>query len=409
MYTQASHRTPHLSIVMDPRLVRFGLSASMATIASLGVVYGQTLALLPLLVLAWRHAHSSWVYLLAYQIFIFATFPDLASGLANQYQWSGPLLTGLAYGAVALWASLFALPGLICFAWRDHPTALRRFFAAAGAWLLLPAALAPVYVLHPVLAAGDWFPGDGWYGLLKMAAVLLILAMADTPKRLLCFAVAAGVVWLVTAMPNAHTPQSAIRGVDVRLGRPAVGLADRASQLQILGAAVERAMREGADVVITPELVVLQSDGSLNAWQNIANRLAERYRATIWTGAGILDNGELLNLTGSTDPSQAPVAALVPLPFVMWKPWRGLPSPWSDGPRWRKTPTGTHLGFLFCFESLTPAAWMERANQLPGHKVVAFISSQWWAASPRVGSVLDTSARSFAQLMAADYVSAVTR
>jgi len=319
-------------------------------------------------------------------------------------------VTVAAYGAVAVWATLFALPGLVCFAWRDHSSAAGRLLSATAAWVLLPAIMAPIFVLHPVLAAGEWFPGDGWYGLLKMSAVLLILAMANTPKRLLGFVIGACFIWLVTVKPHdTQTPQSAIRGIDVTLGRPAVGLADRASQLQILGAGVERAMREGAEVVITPELVVLQSDGSLSAWQNIANRLADRYRATIWTGAGIVDNGELLNLVGSTDPSQAPVAALVPLPFVMWKPWHGLPSSWSDGPRWRKTPTGTHLGFLFCFESLTSAAWMERANQLPGHKVVAFISSQWWAASPRVGSVLDTSARSFAQLIAADYVSAVAR
>jgi len=392
---------------VDRWALRSALTLALAAAAGVGVLYGQTLALLPLLVIAWRISPSRLIYIAGYQAFIFTTFPDIALGLANHRHLDGPLGVLLAINAVAVWAFIFALPGLALFGWRNEARLGRRTLAAVTAWIVVPTLISPLIVLHPVLAAGAWFPGTGFYGLALMLLLFCAFAMVNSWAQCAALAIVSACLALVLGDKRELTAPEDITGLRVDLGAPGLNSADRIIYLERLKDSTDMALKAGYKVVIGPEMAVFDQDGTLNAWQSESRRLANRYGAEIWTGASITVDGDLFNMAGSTDANHDIVTALIPLPFVLWKPWQGLPASWSHDRRWRQLADGRRLGFLFCYEALTPATWVERMNDSAHDKTLAFVSNQWWAASPRAGITLDVAARAFARLTDARYVTAV--
>lgn len=386
-----------------------GAAVLLAGIAAFGVAAFSSLALLPLLVLAWRIAPDRLTFILAYQTFILVLFPDLGAGFARHGGNEG--LVDAIGGQVLVggWALILALPGLCCFRWRAESSFRKRMIGAVVAWIAAPLAIAPLVVLHPIAAAGEYFPGAGYWGLLFTALCLVGLAALPARAAIGLVSIGATVALFLNVLIETPRTDSSIVGVGLAIGRPAAKQAELAKQIFSATRAVERALGGGANVVILPELFARQSDGSLNAWDQEAGRLASKYRAAIWTGAEFDFQGELLNIAAVHGGVAPPVAAQVPLPFILWKPWRGLPPTFWDVPHWRELPRGGNIGFLFCYESISLATWLERPRRPEGPATLAFISSQWWTVSSRVGSVLDTSARSMAKLMGVGYVTAVSR
>ncbi|MEO8383630.1 MAG: hypothetical protein ABI583_00200 [Betaproteobacteria bacterium] len=389
------------------------LAFLLAVAAAAGVRLLDSLALLPVLVIAWRLAPSALTYAFIYQLFILVLFPDLGAGLANHYQLTGFGWRVLGQLAVGLWALLLAVPGLVAFRWRSDSRFNVRVLAALGAWVVMPSLLSPLMVLHPVQAAGDWLPASGYIGLAVMA--LFILALAVMPWRVLApcaviplsLSIILNVAYLYRS--DKEESKAVIHGLSLSLGRPSNVPSERAGQLRQAVNALETRLRQGAEVVVTPELLVRNRDGSMHAWQRELDRLTRKYPAMVWTGAEVWDREEVFNLAGAAGSDASPVAALVPLPFVMWKPWSGLPSTWSDDNRWRRLNDREQIGFLFCYEALTPAAWLERLRRPDRPGTLVFLSSQWWASGDAVGQVLSTSARAFARLAGVRYRQAVAR
>lgn len=389
------------------------LAFLLALAAGASVRLFDSLVLLPALVVAWRLAPSAWSYVFCYQLFILVLFPDLGAGLANHYQLAGIGWRVFGQLAVGLWALLLAVPGLAAFQWRADPRIKVRIQAAAGAWVVFPFFLAPLMVLHPVQAAGEWLPATGYIGLALMLPIIVALATMPWRGLAACAAVVVPLCLMFNVAqllrPDNAGPRADILGLSFSFGKPSEVASVRADQLLQAADEVEARLSHGAEVVVTPELLVRNRDGSLIAWQRELERLTRKYRAVIWTGAEVWDGDEILNLAGPVGSAAAPVAALVPLPFVMWKPWAGLPSTWADDTRWRHLNNHEVIGFLFCYESLTPAAWLERLHRPDGPGTVVFMSSQWWASSDTVGQVLSASARAFARLAGVRYRQAISR
>lgn len=386
-------------------------SAAIALCAAAGLLAHVTLAALPLLVLAWRLAPTWAVFAVTTMCFGVAAFPDGGLGLANFLGIdSGPLRWACAT-IPALWGLAAFAPATAAVQWRDDTRAWVRASAAGGAWFMGPIVIAPIVALHPLLAAGAWFPNTGPAGLATMAALLLALSLMRNIA--IPSGMALGVAMLARALESAM-PASApyVAGIDLARaiqeplkGKPA------ARVVFLLGSAEER-LRQGARTVILPESIVHLADGSADAFEAGAQRLAERYGATIWVGVDGNAAGRDLSLLFPIAPRSAlPHAEIEPLltmPLTLWKPWHGLPPGlWAARPRRIPIEVGA-VAPLICFEALTPFAWAERAGGVRPI-AVAFVSNQWWTASPAVGRVLQNSAGEFARLQGATLLTAVAK
>jgi hypothetical protein len=398
----------------DRRAVKQSVALSAAAIAfcaAAGLLAHLTLAALPLLVLAWRLAPAWAVFAVATMCFGVAAFPDGGLGLANFLGIEdGPLRWACA-PVPALWGLAAFAPATAAVEFRDEPRAWVRVAAAGGAWFMGPIVVAPIVALHPLLAAGAWFPNTGALGLAAMAALLLALSLMRNIA--IPIGMALGVAMLARAMePTVAAIPPRVAGIDLARAVQEPLKGKPAARVLLLLGSTEESLREGARTVILPESIVQLADGSADAFEAGARRLADRYGATIWVGVHGDSGGRDLSLLFPIAPGSArPPAEIEPLltmPLTLWKPWHGLPPGlWAARPRRIPTEAGA-VAPLVCFEALSPFAWLERAGGIQPI-AVAFLSNQWWTASPAVGRVLQNSASEFARLQGAILLTAIAK
>lgn len=391
-----------------------GFSPTVVTVligvaTGLLISFGDWWIALLALVLMRRLAVRPLDYMLGYVAFAVAAWPDIAGGFARQYGHDGPATSLLGLIGLMAWGALLSLPGLFRFDDRRDPRFHVRAVNNALAWLILPWMLAPVVVLHPVMAASELFPATGRVGLIAMALIVVMLGTVS-------WQYVVGALLALIAVIVSHGDQSlrgppkAIAAVNAQHFAPFHGQPGRVEQLLTLLGDVRRALDAGARIVITPELTVAAADGTFDGFKEGVARQVADLGAAVWVGTDVQLDGRRHNaMVGIGDTSDTPfVSALVPLPFVMWKPWQALPA-WDAGPRWRQTDVGP-LTFMICYESVSALAWIERLRGASlGHGTVAFVSSQWWTTSTRPNTVLSRGAKNFARLTGSAYVSAVGR
>jgi len=386
-------------------------SAAIALCAAAGLLAHLTLAALPLLVLAWRLAPAWAVFAVATMSFGVAAFPDGGLGLANFLGIEdGPRRWACAT-IPALWGLAAFAPATAAVPFRDDSRAWVRVTAASGAWFMGPIVIAPIVALHPLLAAGAWFPSTGALGLTAMAALLFALSLMRNIA--IPSGMALGIAMLARAMEPAVAPiPPRVASIDLARAIQELWEGKPAARVVVLLGSAEEWLRQGARTVIFPESIVHLADGSADAFEAGAQRLADRYGATIWVGVDGDAGGRDLSLLFPIAPRGAPppkeIEPLLTMPLTLWKPWHGLPPGlWAARPRRITTEVGA-VAPLICFEALTPFAWAERAGGVRPI-AVAFVSNQWWTASPAVGRVLQNSASEFARLQGATLLTAIAK
>ncbi len=340
-----------------------------------------------------------------------AAFPDGGLGLANFLGIEdGPLRWGCAT-IPALWGLAAFAPATAAVQWRDDTRAWVRVAAASAAWFMGPIIIAPIVALHPLLAAGAWFPNTSALGLAAMAALLLALCLMTNIA--IPIGMALGVAILARAMEPALPPSALhVAGIDLARAGQALWKGKPAARVVFLLGSAEESLRQGARTVILPESIVHLADGSADAFEAGAQRLADRYGATIWVGVDGDAGGRNLSLLFPIAPRVAlppkEIEPLLTMPLTLWKPWHGLPPGlWAARPRRIASESGA-VAPLICFEALSPFAWAERAGGVRPI-AVAFVSNQSWTASPAVGRVLQNSASEFARLQGGALLTAVAR
>lgn len=364
---------------------------------------------LPLLVLAWRLAPGALTYAVTAVVFAFAAFPDAGLGFANLYGITDSLTRGACQLLTAVWGLATFSPAIAAIRWRDHALLGVRIAAAIGAWIVGPALLASIVVMHPALAAGAWFPGTGVAGALFM--LLLITVISTTLKPALPASVAASIALVTQLSAAVPSRPPAVVAMDTAVGAPSAKHSVRAGQLGAVLAQLERELRDGARTVILPETLLRISDGSARAFTSAAANLADAHGATVWVGIEGQDGPGIASALfpiGREAATSDPVQPLTLMPLTMWKPWTGLPRGFRDLSARRLLTDAGPVSAIFCYEAISVPAWAMRLRQ-DRPVAIAWVSNQWWADSPAVGRVLAVAAGDLARLEGTALLTAIAR
>lgn len=294
-----------------------------------------------LLVIAWRLGArtrlAGWAILAGWY---------LGAGSAMPSGWLAFFGNNLGWAGWAIWAAVAASPVLI-FPARLAPHALG---AAAVA-----AAVTPVGMMSPLLAASGFFPGGGWWGL---AGALVILMLPSIPNKRL-FAMGGVLVALWGPIQNAAfeakrpTPPEGAWAVETREGaQPSLAVEWFGRQGRIADLARD-GVEHGARLTVTPE-------GTVDAWDIWAKVAWEDVAAASRQHGGMVLLGVYRQTKNGWQDGLMDVAsgeiygATVPMPVSMWRPWSRdghFPFDLSQLARRIPTPVGD-AAYLLCFEEL---------------------------------------------------------
>jgi hypothetical protein len=276
---------------------------------------------------------------------------------------------------------------------------------AANGWrtitAILVSTLPPLGIigwLSPITAAGLWFPGMAWAGLLLTLGLCWTLA---ENRRI--GALALGFVSIVAnVIYRPPCPPPGWIGVNTQVG-PASN--DLMEQYARLSAWISQARRQagGAKVVVLPETVAADDwDGTrFIIGESIPPERTWLVGASIRNHQGLWD-AVLLARKGRAPPDPV-FTAVLPLPVSMWKPWAldGYKASWWQEPR---TIEGQRTLAVICYDQLLVWPWLEALLQRPS--VIIAPSNGWWARGSSIPAIEAASTLAWSRLMAVPIISA---
>lgn len=299
-------------------------------------------ALSPLSVVLWRTAESRRAASnLALCYYSGAVLPGLCClGLQGYGRTSSLELIAAACVAVAVavapWAALWS-QGL-----RRRPWAtLLRTYAILGC--SAAPVLGIVGIANPLTAAGLWFPGCGWWGL------VLLSTCAAQCRPLTLF-----VLGSLSALGASQVPSEA--GIQTALPT-ASEPDDYLRQFEVADAAMEMLPR-GSDLVVLGEGIGgLWSATMRELWTHVADRTrAEEQALVLGATVPTYDEGRrtLHNAAIVFDARGVRISfQRAPVPYVMWRPWdddNAYVAHWSASGV--MDTTAGALGIAICYEQL---------------------------------------------------------
>jgi hypothetical protein len=295
----------------------------------------RLIALAPLSVLLWRRAVGR---LPAFGVML-AYYSAASLGIVR----GAPVFFGPSaapYYGVSLWlASAVALAAPWGIFWTGRfqifPYAVRLSLALASS------AVPPLAVVgwtNPLLAAGLFFPGWGWWGfvflIVLLAGISWLDARAGTSSAAGNFLVLPACVCVISAfiVSFPFSPPSVPegwKGIDTSFGRLASGSSPVVEDWQrciALSPLLENiALKSTSNIVVLPETIAGQWH-SLNeaAWLPSVEKIT-RTGKTIALGAEIWDGAYYDNLMLFFQPDGRRLDAKqrIPVPFSMYRPWSG--------------------------------------------------------------------------------------
>lgn len=305
-----------------------------------------------------------------------AWYLGTASSMPSEWAafFGGSPVGGIA--AWATWAAMMALPYMI---------APRRTPAVGLFSGLILTALPPIGLIgmgSPLLASGALFAGLGWIGLaLTLAFYALSTASGRWPIVLIIATVLLAIVRNV-APPPAPPPTSwAMTTFDGTYPRDLLAQFKRQDALK---ASVERAMRQGAKLIVLPEGAIDNwTDGNTVYWADVRH-MAMVHHAQVLIGAYKSTDDSMHDAAdGLIDlESGAFYPASVSIPFGMWHPWRSS----ANDPNFpirldsMPAPAPTQFGpaaYTICYEELL--LWPLAAKMAIGHpKLIISAANQWF-------------------------------
>lgn len=362
---------------------------------------GSVIAMLglPLLVWIWRiapHRRAAFLSLLAYYL---VADRGLLRGAAVFF--SDPLQKPSLLVGLAIWivpSVLLALTWAVLWG--------RRFVGGRLAAILLLISLPPIGIVgwaNPLTAAGAWFPGAGWWGLIAFLSLLTLLVSAVAWRRygvaaLMCFAIVANTVYAAPengkwmAIDTQFQPSKNDTGEYSRM-RQLLAIADRGVALAAPGS-----------VIVLPEAVGGNWEVNGPFWDRLGEA-ARRKEVTILVGARRSIDGSAKYVNGlySTGfEGGIVIPGRMPVPISMWMPFsrKGAAAAW-DHPGVALV-HGQVVAHLVCYEQLL--IWPVLRSMAEGPQVLIGVANDWWATGTTIPVIQRQAVKAWGRLFAVPVV-----
>lgn len=333
------------------------------------------------------------------------------------------MVTSIGQGAIfgtTIWVAhgaLLALPWALLHPHMAHRPKLALRAAAALALTLLVPPWALVQWGHPILAAGELFPGSGWAGLataFALAAALAVLARGAAPSwavALVGFAAALA----LTSHVHYKAPAPAAGWVAVDTDRrtdraEACSTASLAASTALMTLARQQ-LAAGAKVVVFPEGAAGIWTLCEAYWWRDVDALAFDLGATVLVGAlrpdcldaatKCLGKDEAHRTSYSNSlialgAAAGIINARVPIPFLSWHPWSPGGHVRGSSGHGLHTVRGRQAAVLFCYEEMIPSLALATFIG-PRPDVLVAVANHWWA---RPGMTRPATQARFSQTLA---------
>lgn len=398
--------------VLGPWPIRWrsGLLA-VSSVACGWIGWSGEVLLLPVAMLfptLWALSPSRWTAVVVSAGYFLAASRGLPQGVANFYAadlWPG-LLLWLAASVlfVAVHATFWTKPPE-----EGHAGGRRalRYLAAAVLMGLPPFGIAGW--AHPLTAAGVFFPGWGWWGILATTAGLIIMTTRYWPIA----AVTLGAFWLWSAaMWTEPGPPEGWTGVDLELGQNLGRDGSREHHIELIGTVHRVAFAHpGIRVVVLPE-------SALGFWTPTVERLWREGLAgssiTVIAGAAVIDGDGYDNVMVAISSNEARILyrERMPVPVSMWQPWLqwtgqggGARASFFGNPVVELD--GTRIAPLICYEQLI--LWPVLQSMLHSPAVIVAAGNGWWARGNSIVAIQKASVIAWAKLFRLPVVMALNK
>jgi hypothetical protein len=335
----------------------------------------------------WLEAESRRTAFLVPFVFYLAISQGIVPGAYIFFR-DGSLLRALVLWAASA-AALAAPWGLL---WSAESLTKKTLGVILAVLASIPPPLGLIGWGNPLVAAGLFFPGLGWFGLalaldlyaeaaqsIKLRRTLIVLVMIATP-----------LLSLPAIDERTAIGGVAIMGVNTSFGRMASGSGDFEAQYE-RERAVFRHIKEkergggleGADIVILPETIIGRANlTTLKRWKKFFESFVQRGMTFIAGGEIPTDRGRKYdNAMLSFEPGVKSQAALqrFPVPFSMFRPFSGEGANAylsSLGELSIMEIQGKKLGFLVCYEQFLTWPILSLMSRKPD--VIVAPSNLWW-------------------------------
>jgi apolipoprotein N-acyltransferase len=326
--------------------------------------------------------------------------------------------------AFVLWvssAAALALPwGLLWSAKSPMRKALGVTFAVLAS---IPPPLGLIGWGNFLTAAGLFFPGTGWFGLIIMLSLYVFAALSHRLRKILIIAVLFSVPVLNIATGSEKTilGDVTILSVNTSFGRVASGSGDFDSQFErerMVFQHIREMERNGelksADIVVLPETIIGRMNSSVSwRWERFIYPFAGK-RTVFIAGAEIpTDQGRKYDNTMVSFESREGhqvAKQRFPVPLSMYVPFantgaNGYLS--SFGKVSMMNIMGKKLGVLVCYEQFLTWPFLTLLSQAPD--AILASSNLWWCKDTSLPGIQAATVRLLAALFGVPVVSSVNK
>jgi apolipoprotein N-acyltransferase len=326
--------------------------------------------------------------------------------------------------AFVLWlssAAALALPwGLL---WSETSATRRAVGVIIAPLVSIPPPLGLFGWGNPLTAAGLFFPGGGWLGLVLALMGYAVGAVSRKLRR-------GGIVLILIVTPFLSVPallekavfgDVTILGMSTSFGRLASGSGDFDAQYERERAVfhyVKEKERngelEGADIVILPETIIGRMNATtLKRWARFFAPFAERGMVFVAGGEIPTDRGHKYDNIMASFEGEGKIQTArqrFPVPFSMFRPFSGeganayLSSLGETSVmefQWKK------LGFLICYEQFLTWPFLSLLSQKPD--VIVAPSNLWWCGDTSLPGIQAATMRLWTRLFGVSVMASKNR
>lgn len=232
---------------------------------------------------------------------------------------------------------------------------------------------------NPLCAAGLWWPGAGWLGLVVMLAAF-VGARRELGVGLM---VVLGVVGVVRWQEHSRSPVAAV----VTHAEPARGLFDFEQQWHVAMESMDAARAITSRVVVLPESAAgFWQVPMQTVWSPLKRQLEAEGRVAIVGATQERSDGRFDNIALVLgDDRVEPYRQRAPIPFAMWVPGgsRSFAAHWLG--RGTLDVQGHRLGILICWEAAL--VWPVLQSVAEGAEVLVVMANVAWLPRGALGAL----------------------
>jgi apolipoprotein N-acyltransferase len=365
-------------------------------------------------------AWSGHLWTLPLSLAMIALLPP-AQTLKNRF------LLAAGYFSGATWT---VVPGAAIFYGHDYnpfaiiPLWLGVSFLLAGPWAVLcggspkrllwgvPASLiiesvppfAPLGLANPLIAAGALFPYTRWFGLLFLAILATVIAIAPRPTIV--------IVVLLTLLGLAApdpTPPSNWVAINTNFGGEGLDTPDILRLYKTAETIQRTALESHAQVVIFPESVIYRWNDSTDLFWRPTTGQLQREGKTLIVGANVdlPGNKRYENVAIMRGTVNGTFKERIPMPVSMWRPGTGTGVPSHLFGPGIILLDHQRAAILVCYEQLLVWPVLRSLQERP--TLLVGIANDYWARNTYFPTIQTASMRSWSRLFGIPALTAVNQ